>query len=200
MKKYSVLVERKISRRSELIKKIKELKPNTVVLFIVSGKKFHETNMTILKSLMQAKEYMGIYITISKPYEVLVRQLKKEKIDVSRLYFIDAISKSVYDKIETTENCIYIPSPQSLTDLAIVISRIVEMMKKRENKFLFLDSLSTLLMYNKPEIVAQFAHFLVTRLRRVGLIGIIISIEKQIDEKLLYLLVEICDKIWEVEL
>ncbi len=112
MKKYSVLVERKISRRSELIKKIKELKPNTVVLFIVSGKKFHETNMTILKSLMQAKEYMGIYITISKPYEVLVRQLKKEKIDVSRLYFIDAISKSVYDKIETTENCIYIPSPQ----------------------------------------------------------------------------------------
>ncbi len=74
------------------------------------------------------------------------------------------------------------------------------MMKKRENKFLFLDSLSTLLMYNKPEIVAQFAHFLVTRLRRVGLIGIIISIEKQIDEKLLYLLVEICDKIWEVEL
>ncbi len=196
----TVFVNKKIKSKKELEAEIKSLKPRTVVLFISSGKSFHKTNMTILRSILKIKNYFGIYVSISKPYEILIEKLKKEKIDINRLFFIDAISKSVFDKIEVKENCIYIPSPQSLTDLAIVISRIVESMKRKENKFLFLDSLSTLLMYNKPEVVAQFVHFLVTRLRFFGLIGIIISIEKQIDEKLLYLLIEICDKVWEVEI
>jgi archaellum biogenesis ATPase FlaH len=72
-------------------------------------------------------------------------------------------------------------------------------MKNKENKFIFIDSLSTLLIYNSFDVVAKFVHFIVSRLRLFGLVGILISIEKQIDEKMTNILIEMCDEIVEVK-
>jgi hypothetical protein len=178
---------------------IKSLKPKTVVLFIIDAKKYHKIHPKVLKMIIEERCFAGIYITINKPYNTLIKYLKENKINTKNIFFIDAISRVVGGTIKMTKDCLYIPSPTQLTDLAIAMTQAIESMKHKENKFIFLDSLSTLLIYNSFEVTAKFVHFIVTRLRVFGLVGLIISIEKQIDERMLNILIEMCDKVVEVK-
>ena len=189
-----------IIRSDEKLKKfIKNLKPKTVVLFIIDAKKYHKIHPKVLKTIIEERCFAGIYITINKPYNTLVKYLKENDIDTKNIFFIDAISRVVGGTIKMTKDCLFIPSPTQLTDLAIAMTQAIESMKHKENKFIFLDSLSTLLIYNPFEVTAKFVHFIITRLRVFGLVGLIISIEKQIDERMLNILIEMCDKVVEVK-
>jgi archaellum biogenesis ATPase FlaH len=178
---------------------IKSLEPRTIILFIIDAKKYHKIHPKVLKLIIEEKCFAGIYITINKPYNTLIKYLKENGIDTKNIFFIDAISRVVGGTIKMTKDCLYIPSPTQLTDLAIAMTQALESMKHKENKFIFLDSLSTLLIYNSFEVAAKFVHFIITRLRLFGLVGLIISIEKQIDERMLNILIEMCDRVVEVK-
>jgi uncharacterized membrane protein (DUF485 family) len=185
-------------RKNLLRKFVKRLKPKSVVLFIIDAKKYHEVHPLLIKIIIEEKCFAGIYITVNKPYETLVNYLDEHKIPTKNIFFIDAISRFASEEVKITENCLFIPSPSHLTDLGIALSQALEEMRHKENKFIFLDSLSTLLVYNSFEVVAKFIHFIISRLRILGLVGIILSIEKQIDKKMLNILVEMCDNVVEV--
>ena len=178
---------------------IKGLEPKTVVLFIIDAKKYHKIHPKVLKMIIEEKCFAGIYITINKPYNTLIKYLKENRINTKNIFFIDAISRVAGGTIRMTKDCLFIPSPTQLTDLGIALTQALESMKHKGNKFIFLDSLSTLLIYNPFEVTAKFVHFIITRLRVFGLVGLIISIEKQIDERMLNILIEMCDKVVEVK-
>jgi len=178
---------------------VKNLKPKSIVLFLIDAKKYHQVHPKLLKIVIEEKCFAGIYITINKPYSALLKYLKENNIKTENIFFIDAISKTAGETIKMTKNCLFISSPSQLTDLAIALSQALEAMKRKENKFIFLDSLSTLLIYNSFEVAAKFIHFIITRLRVFGLVGLIISVEKQVDERMLNLLVEMCDKVVEIK-
>ena len=177
---------------------IKNLKPKSVVLFIIDAEKYHEVHPLLLKIIIEEKCFAGIYITVNKPYKTLVNYLKENSIPTENIFFIDTISKFASEEVKITEDCLFIPSPSHLTDLGIALSQALEAMKHKKNKFIFLDSLSTLLIYNSFDVVAKFIHFIISRLRLLGLVGIILSIEKQIDRKMLNILIEMCDRVVEV--
>jgi len=183
----------------DLTRVIKNLKPNRIVLFIIDAKKYHRLHAKILKILIEQRKFAGIYITVNKPYKSLIKYLEENKINTNNIFFIDAISKMVEDKMKLTEHCLFIPSPSHLTDLGITLTEAINVLKNKERKFVIIDSLSTLLVYNDLETVARFMHFIISKLRVFGLVGILISIEKQIDEKAVNLLIEMCDEIIEVK-
>ena len=62
-----------------------------------------------------------------------------------------------------------------------------------KDKFLFFDSLSTLLLYNDVSVVAKFVHFLSGKMRVWRVKGIIISLRRKIDEDLIEELKGFCD-------
>jgi archaellum biogenesis ATPase FlaH len=190
-------MKRKI-RESQLETILKNIKPNKVVLFVIDPKKYHTVHLKILKGIIEEKKFSGIYITVNKPYDALIKYLKEIKIPTENIFFIDAISKSVSQEIKLTENCLYIPSPSHLTDLGIALTQALESMEKKEDKFLILDSISTLLIYNDFETVAKFVHFIISRLRVFGLVGLIISVEKILDERMINILMEMCDEVIEI--
>ena len=168
-------------------------------MFVVNAKKYTEVNIELLKILINESKMFGIYVTINKPYVSIKKILEKNNIDTERIFFIDCITKTSGGNPEITENCLYIASPKNLTELGVALSQAMSAMKSKENKFLFLDSLSTLLIYNTAGTVAQFSHFLATKLRLFGLKGIFISIEKEMDEKMLLTLMKFCDEVITLE-
>lgn len=183
----------------EIRREISSLPPNYIVLFVTSKKTYAKTNMGILKILVNEKKLAGIYITINRPYSSLLEALKKNYIRTDNLFFIDCVTKTGGGRPEMAENCLYIASPQSLTELGVALTQATEAMGRKENKFLFMDSLSVMAIYNELATVAQFSHFLTAWLRLQKLKGgILISIEREIDEKLLLILTELCDRIIEV--
>jgi len=200
--------EKKIKSMGELKEFIKSLPSNKIVLFLIDPKKYMNRNLSILKVFINQNMFSGIYITVNRPFDTLIKIMKEESIDTEKIFFIDCITKMMpssdkvsldsKSKYEKTKNCIFIPSPSRLTEIGLALSEALSGIEKPENKFLYLDSLSTLLIYNDLDTMVKFIHFLSTRIRLFGIVGIIMCVEKRIDERLFNILLEICDTIVEV--
>ena len=174
----------------EFESKIKDLK-NYVVLATVNPKKYQEINLKLIKHLIQDKNIPGIYVTLNKPYETMAELFKKNKINTDMIIFIDAVTKTE-GNIKKTEDCLFIGNPENLSDISIAMDQAVRSIHSKE-KFLFFDSLNTLLIFNSAIAVARFIHFLAGKMRAWGVKGIIISLRRGVEEELINELTQFCD-------
>lgn len=180
---------------NELLGYLRKAPRDFIVLINVKAENYLKTNMEVLRVLANEDDLPGVYITINKPYSAMKRILEENKIKTEKLYFIDCITKTAGGKVEETEKgVLYMDSPQNLTGLGVAMGEAVRAIPE-DNKFLFLDSLSTLLLYHNSGTVAKFSHFLTGRMRMWGLRGILISIEKEADPQFTSQLAQFCDTV-----
>ena len=177
--------------RDTLNKELKNIK-DFIALVVVSAKNYQKVNIEILKDLVDVKNTPGVYVTLNKPYDIINRVLEKEKIDTRMIIFIDCISRVAGSESKKVKNCLYIGSPEKLSDISVAIDQAVNALPGAE-KFIFLDSLSTLLIYNREGTVARFIHFIAGKIRALKVKGVIISIEKESDKSLINDLSAFCD-------
>ncbi len=153
-----------------------------------------------------------MYATINKPASTIKDEMGIEARNIS---FVDAItqlvgtirhggemfmvSKRGIEEIiaSTNDGCIYVKSPENLTDISTAISEAVDSMAS-EKRFVLFDSLSTLLLYNDVASVARFAHFLTGRLRMWRAKGVLISVENSSGE-LVSQLSQFCDAVIRID-
>lgn len=169
-----------------------------IALLITDAKQYAKTNEQVLQYLAKEKGKKGIYITVNRPYHSIVDSLGKVGITEASLFFIDAITKSVQQKSELTPNCLFINSPQGLTEMSIALAEGLIAMKGHAD-FVFLDSVSTLLLYNQAGTVAKFVHFLSAKIRENKMSGVFVSLQKETDERIISQLSQFCDKVIVVE-
>jgi hypothetical protein len=134
----------------------------------------------------------GVYVTLNKPYKTLIGFLQSVNIDPRMIIFIDAVTKTSGGIVEKTENCLYIGSPQDLSDISVAMDQAVRAIPTKV-KFVFFDSLDTLLMFNQVGTVARFIHFLAGKMRTWEVEGIIVSLRKEKNEELISELMQFCD-------
>ncbi|MBI2668043.1 hypothetical protein HYX17_04735 [Candidatus Woesearchaeota archaeon] len=171
-------------------KKVKGLK-DYIALATVTSKNYQKTNLEIVKHLTQ-QGIPGVYVTLNKPYQTMNELFGRKRIDAKLIIFIDAVTKTVGGNIKKTRNCLYIGNPENLSDISLAMDQAVRALGNKE-KFLFFDSLSTLLIYNKVNTVARFIHFISGKMRIWRVKGIIISLQKDKDEELIDELSQFCD-------
>jgi len=165
-----------------------------VVLFIADPKEYVTQNLALLNEFVNVKKLNGIYITVNRPYKSLVSLLQKESIDSSRMFFIDLITKTAADQPKREDNCIFMGSASNLTDLSVAISQAVSA-NPDEKKFIFLDSLSTMLIYNEAGSLSKFSHFLTSRLREWNVNGVFISLDTASDKDVTDTISQFCDRV-----
>jgi len=163
-----------------------------VVLAKVSSKNYQEVNIRIIKHLIGVDNTPGVYVTLNKPFNTLKDIFLREKINSKMVIFIDAVTRTQESKISRTKECMYIGSPEKLSDISLAMDQAVRAIPSNK-KFLFFDSLSTLLIYNKPGTIIKFIHFIATKMREWKVIGIIISLEKESNKELMDKLIQFCD-------
>ena len=183
---------------SKLKSELNKLPKGFVVLVTVNSKEYFRTNIEIIKFLANDENVPGVYVTVNKPYQVMIKVLKENKINTKSLKFIDCITSVAGGKPEKTEDCLFISSPQNLTDLGVAMDQALKALPE-DDKFLFLDSLSTLLIYNSVGTVAKFSHFLTSRMKLMGLRGVLISLEGETDPQLLSQLSQFCDGVIDLD-
>ncbi len=180
----------------EFKKKLKGLK-EYVALATVDAKSYQKTNLNIVKHLITDKNIPGVYVTLNKPFENMEKIFRKEKIDTDMMIFIDAVTKTSGGKAEKTDKCLFIGSPENLSDISIAMDQAVTSLPSK-GKFVFFDSLSTLLLYNNIETVARFIHFLAGKMRVWKVEGVIVSLRKEKDKELIDELTQFCDAILDL--
>lgn len=168
------------------------LERSGITLVITSSEDYAENNSEILRFLVD-RGLKGIYVTVNKPYGVMRKMLEGVDIDVSNLFFIDAVSKDSGAELdEDSDQVMYLQSPKHLTDISIVMGEAVEQFGSGD-KFIFFDSLSVLTIYNNQNTVAKFAHYLTGKMRSWDVVGVIISVKEDTDDQLLARLTQFCD-------
>ncbi|MFH1391806.1 MAG: ATPase domain-containing protein [Candidatus Diapherotrites archaeon] len=179
------------------LKKLENLPGQFIVLLVVKNEENANLNTDLLKNFVRKDGTLTIYLTVNRPCHNLMEYLKSQGIDTKNFFILDAISEEVTGPMASTERCIYIESPKDLTSLSI---GIVTAFKKTEGqeRFLFLDSLSTLMIYNDPNVVKKFIHFLTAKMRMFGVKGAMITLRKESDEKLISDFSPFVDKVIEV--
>jgi KaiC/GvpD/RAD55 family RecA-like ATPase len=123
---------------------------------------------------------------------VLIKILEKNNINTDKLFFIDCITKTLGLEREE-KKCLFLENPQNLTNIAIAIDEIMSAIPAK-NKSLFVDPMSTLLIYNRVETVSKFLHVLTGKIRVLNLNGVLLSAEKELDPEFADQLEQFVDK------
>jgi len=177
----------------ELLNYLKDVPNNFIVLINVNAEDYLSTNTKILKVLANEDKLPGVYITINKPYQTMKNILDKEGVKTDKMYFIDCITKTAGgDTSDKSGKVFFLDSPQNLTGLGVAMGEAIRGIPEKD-KFLFMDSLSTLLLYHNTGTVAKFSHFLTGKMRLWGLRGVLMAMEKEADPQLTDQLAQFCD-------
>ncbi|MBS3144983.1 hypothetical protein J4208_05360 [Candidatus Woesearchaeota archaeon] len=163
-----------------------------VALATVDAEHYQQTNIDLIYYLTETDNTPGVYVTLNKPFTTMESIFKRANINTDMIIFIDAVTRTTGGNVEKTSKCLFIGSPENLSDISLSMDQAVRAIPG-DKKFLFFDSLNTLLIYNKAATVAKFIHFLSGKMRIWRVKGIIISLEKESDKELLSELSQFCD-------
>jgi hypothetical protein len=124
---------------------------------------------------------------------------------------IDAITKSSTPGIVDTNRLMFVASPTDLTGIGIKFSKMVELIFDGEfsdgEAGLFpppvrfcVNSISTLLMYRKMEVLYQFLHVLTSKLKKIDGVGFYLMNNESFDEKTIALIKQLMNGVIEVKI
>ncbi len=149
-------------------------------LRLTTADRLKQDNIDIVK-MMVDKGYQLIIITTNQPSEVLKKNYERVGIDLSRLYFIDAITSYAIGKNPPVEqNVRFVGGPSNLTDLGIAITGALNEFSDKRPCILF-DSISTMLIYLPSATISKFIHNISNRLRLINTPGIFLAVGKGLD-------------------
>ncbi|MFQ6077256.1 MAG: hypothetical protein ACE5Z5_14180 [Candidatus Bathyarchaeia archaeon] len=181
---------------------LQDLPKNYLVLITSSPEKYVKTTYAILRVLLNEIGLTGVYISVNRPYFTLLERLKERGIKTDDLYLIDCASGLTGKSPGKTGQCYILSGPSNLTDLGMCISELLASQSikgREENCFLFLDSVSTFLIYNDPAMVARFLHLITSRAREHKLKGAIFSLRKDVEDiGVIAAIAQFCDKVIHV--
>lgn len=127
----------------------KELSENKTLLLLMPDADYNDIVAYMVKSLPKGKL---CYVTLNKTLNSLKALLKKNKIDDENIIFIDAVSKSANEDIESSPKCFFIESPAELTEISAAVSWVISGSLANNVECLIFDSITDLLVYSdKPE-------------------------------------------------
>jgi hypothetical protein len=155
-------------------------------------------------------EYTIVLSTNERTAEV-IDYFRFAGIDKHSIGVIDAITKSSVPSITDTPRLMFVTSPTDLTGIGIKFSNMIESIFEgtfsQSESGLFpppirfcVNSISTLLMYRRLEVLFQFLHVLTTKLKKVEGMGVYTLNSESFDDKTLSLIKQLMNVVIEVKI
>jgi archaellum biogenesis ATPase FlaH len=184
----------KLEIKAKIEEKLKKLRPNFIVNLSIDLHIYTRSCIALLDYLMTNMNSQGLYVSLNKPFETISEELKQSNLDASTLYFIDGVSKKT-GRYSDSEKCFCLEDPSSITELRLLIDTLIN---EKKIKFIVVDSLNTLLLYNDIKDVEKFAHNLLNKCRKSNINVVIITPKEKRDEDAVATITQYCDR--EIEL
>jgi len=163
--------------------------PEGRITLIISKSENHgDAALGMLDILARQKGIGGVYLSVTQPYEVIKASSRAEDV-----YYIDCISRMAGKGVpEKSDDVFFVENPSSLEEMSLYLDRLLGKVKSAR-KFILIDSLSSLLIYNADKSVKEFTHYMINKIRLENLTGVILSIEKREAEDILRTISPMCD-------
>jgi hypothetical protein len=165
-----------------------------IYLCLSSADRLKENSSSLIRGLL-ARGYVVIVVTTNQPYSILKKAYEKDGIDLSKLRFIDAITRYAIGEVPSgIPGARFTSSPSDLTQLGIAIGDSLKEMSGRKAAIL-LDSVSTMLIYLPSANLSKFIHFVSSKLKILDMAGIFLAVEDGLDPMLLSQLTTFVDQV-----
>ena len=174
-----------------------ELSGAYVLLLTVQPSKYTPLQRAILRHFLNNLKIPGIYITTNKPYETLQNDFLKQELDISKIQFIDMITEMASGEEGKSKSCKYFGTVTELTELIEYLDSL-SVNNALEGKFLVLDSVSTMLVYNSPAEVERLIHTLIIKSREWRMKTILLAIENQKQNTIVETISQFCDSVAKI--
>lgn len=149
------------------------------LLVIVKSKNYESVVTAFMSILIDDLRLFGTYITTNKPFRKILEKFLNKGIKADNLFFIDCVTKHTE---EENTNGIKVFSSENVNEINVVLDKAIKN-RKQGGEFIFLDSISTLLIYNEEKIVEKFVHALLERIYRWKTKGILITVETESNKQ-----------------
>jgi len=130
------------------------------------------------------------FVTASDTYDHISKTFK-EISEHSNIKFIDCISRAA-GVSELQGNCMYVESPTMLEIVSLEIMNNFRGVDDGVEKYVVIDSLSALVIYNDSEVIREFVSLLMSRARSKNIHIVTILVEEEVDSNRL---IQMNDKI-----
>jgi len=117
--------------------------------------------------------------------------------EANNIKFVDCISRAAGIN-KANDNCVFVESPTMLEKIGLEIINIFKEVDENVKKYLVIDSLTNLIIYNDPDIVTEFFYHIINRTRTRNIHTISLAIEEEELDKYLTRLIYLNDKILKV--
>jgi len=187
---------------SSIIESLRERIPKSIVMNQIVGitlpdKYYDDVKQVLFEYFNSKPTNYCVYVTVSRPYSSLVNQYGELITNSKNIKFIDCVSR-IAGISKTDPNCVYIESPTILEKLGLEIINLFKEADEKAEKFLIMDSLSTLMVYNDPDIVTKFFYYLVNVTRSRSIHSAYLVIEEEEADKQIKKLINLTDKIEKI--
>ena len=117
-----------------------------------------QRDIEVVLNLFRDLEFtLAGYVTLNKTKSFINQALKVKKIDTSKFFYIDGITRALSEVPKIERDGIFLEDPQSLDELDNAIENVL----KKDPDFIIFDSISSLLAYHDAsDIVGFFEKFL----------------------------------------
>lgn len=135
----------------------------------------------------------GICVTVNKSSFDLDKVLEREGIPRENLTYIDAVTQMIDSVKLKGKQSVYLESPGDLVELSMAIEKAIKKLG-HDKKFIIVDSLTTLLVYNTEVSVEKFTHSLSQKIGEWEIQGIFLATDST-SKQFIDTLSQFCDKV-----
>ncbi len=139
----------------------------------------HNDLLEALFNTMSSTDDIWTFVAISNTFDYISRTFK-EISEHTNIKFIDCISRAA-GVSGLLDNCTYVESPTMLEKIGLEIMNNFRGVEDEVDKYIVIDSLSALMIYNDPEIIREFVSLLMNRTRSENIHVVSILIEEEVD-------------------
>jgi len=169
---------------------------NQSIGILLPGSNYQELIQALFERIKSKPDEAWIYVSVTKPFLNISNQLPFIT-EIKNIRFIDCISRAAGIS-KVTKNVIFIESPTMLEKIGLEIMNIFKEVDPKIKKYLVIDSLTNLIIYNDPEIVTEFFNHIINRTRARNINTISLAIEEEGMESYLNRLIFLNDKILKI--
>jgi len=152
----------------------------------------------------------SILLSTESPSIDLEEKLELSQVQKSHMGIIDTVTKLTSPETADSVRVKYVPSASDLTGIGIKFTRMVEEIFRGDfsddelEMFpppirFYVNSLSTLLMYRRVEVLYQFLHVITTKLKKMEALGVYVLNKESFDERTISLMKQLMNVVIDVK-
>jgi hypothetical protein len=172
------------------------IKINQSIGILLPGNNYPDLIQAIFERIQSHPQEAWVYVTVTKPFDILTKQYDFLA-ECKNIRFIDCVSRAA-GIMSPDPRVIYLESPSMLEKLGLEIMNTFKDVDPNAKKYLVIDSLSNLIIYNDADIVTEFFYHIINRTRARDIHTISLAIEEEGLDKQIQRLVYLNDKILKV--